>query len=517
MSVFGPRFDKDLQKGSRSLDEFSESAANLTKSIASTDKGIDEYNQKIKENEAALAKGGLSMKEFGKVVAQNTELQAGKQELLKQKSEQKEQKSGFDKKQTAIFEDIRKNIFKISDSEMKKRKAEDEEIRIAQEGLDLLKNSKDAGQMGVEIAGEQKNIDRMKEKSEVRREKQQTNIFKKGFKGLGNGLKNLGENLKGKAGFALKTGLIIAAYFALAKFLQSEKFKELITFIKDKVLPNLTEIGIAIAALGGIIIAAKIVGLISAISTGFGVLKTAFLATKIGLAIASAPLLVVVAIVAAIGIAIYGIFQGFKDFQTTLEETGSITEALKAGVAKFLAFVVGFIPNMILKLVAWIAGLFGFDEVKEKLNSFSFVDFITEKLILVFTGIQNFFSDMFSKISKLFKALGKGAVAAFKALAPGGESPTEAFGRVFNTTMEGEETAERRASAASALGGAGYDLGKKVTKTPDSMVADKPSNAIQTNTTVVNSTNVNNGGNTHQSLVNKYVKDQSAQYDSGMG
>ena len=44
MSVFGPRFDKDLQKGSRSLDEFSESAANLTKSIASTDKGIDEYN-----------------------------------------------------------------------------------------------------------------------------------------------------------------------------------------------------------------------------------------------------------------------------------------------------------------------------------------------------------------------------------------------------------------------------------------------------------------------------------------
>ena len=97
----------------------------------------------IKENEAALAKGGLSMKEFGKVVAQNTELQAGKQELLKQKSEQKEQKSGFDKKQTAIFEDIRKNIFKISDSEMKKRKAEDEEIRIAQEGLDLLKNLKD--------------------------------------------------------------------------------------------------------------------------------------------------------------------------------------------------------------------------------------------------------------------------------------------------------------------------------------------------------------------------------------
>ena len=223
-----------------------------------------------------------------------------------------------------------------------------------------------------------------------------------------------------------------------------------------------------------------------------------------------------VAIVAAIGIVIAGIFQGFKDFQTTLEETGSITEALKAGVAKFLAFVVGFIPDMILKLVAWVAGLFGFDDVKEKLNEFSFVDFITEKLILVMTGIQNFFSDMFTKISTIFKAVGKAGKAAIKAFAPGGESPTEAFGRVFNETMEGEETAERRASAASALGGAGYDLGKKVTKTPDSLVTDKPSNSIQNNTTVVNRTNVNNGGNTQTSLVSKTVKDQSSEYAMGM-
>ena len=516
MFGFGPKFDKDLQKGSVSLDKFSKSAANLTKSIEATDKGIDEYNQKIKESKKTMA--GMSKQQIlqSNIVQETNSLEGDRQELLKQKSEQKEQKSGLDKQQTAVFEDIRKNILKISDAEMEKRAKETEKIRIAQQGLDQLKKSDTNGLMGVEIAEKQKNVDLMKEKEQVRQQKQQTNVFKKGFKGLGNGLKNLGENLKGKAGFALKTGLIIAAYFALAKFLQSEKFKELIKFIKEKVLPNLKEIVITIGILGGIIIAAKIVGLISAISTAFGILKAAFLATKIGLAIASTPLLVVVAIVAAIGIVIAGIFQGFKDFQTTLEETGSITEALKAGVAKFLAFVVGFIPDMILKLVAWVAGLFGFDDVKEKLNKFSFVDFITEKLILVMTGIQNFFSDMFTKISTIFKAVGKAGKAAIKAFAPGGESPTEAFGRVFNETMEGEETAERRASAASALGGAGYDLGKKVTKTPDSLVTDKPSNSIQNNTTVVNRTNVNNGGNTQTSLVSKTVKDQSSEYAMGM-
>ena len=392
MALISEKISESLQRDKNSLIALDNTTKDLTKSIEATDKAIDEYSQKIKENKEEINKGNLSMKRLGEITAQNTELEDNKQELLKQKSEQQEDKGLAGEEETEILEDIRKNIFKISDEEKARRQESADQIKLARDNLKLLEKSNENGIYDQEIAEERKNIDQAEKDEATRREKQQTSVFKKGFTGLQNKFSDFGKSLKGKGITALKTGLFIAAYFALAKFLQSDAFKKMTKFIYEVIIPNLKEIGLIIGVLAAAFISFKIVSIISGIVTSFKVMKAAFLATKLGLALASTPLLPIVGIVAAIALVIGGLFAAFKDFQTTLEETGSLGEALKAGAAKFVGFILGFVPNLILKLVGFIAGLFGFDDFKEKLATIDVVEFISEKVKMLFAK-WNFIKD----------------------------------------------------------------------------------------------------------------------------
>jgi hypothetical protein len=80
------------------------------------------------------------------------------------------------------------------------------------------------------------------------------------------------------------------------------------------------------------------------------------------------------------------------------------------------------------KLVGFIAGLFGFDNFKEKLESFS----IKDSIIGAFKGLTD---GMF----KLIKAIAKGVVAALAAALPGGKTPQEEFARAYAEVMQGGE------------------------------------------------------------------------------
>jgi len=508
-----PKFNESLEKDKKSLIALDNTAKDLTKSIEATDKALDEYSQKIKENEKAMEGLDKRTKEFKNLVAQNTELEDNKQELLKQKSEQQEDKELVSKEETEVFTGLRRTLLKVSDAEMEKRKESAEQIKVARQQLKMLEKQNENGIYDQEIAIERKNIDQKEKDEATRREKQQTSIFKKGFTGLQNKFSDFGKSLKGKGITALKTGLFIAAYFALAKFLQSDAFKKMTKFIYEVIIPNLKEIGIVIGVLAGLFVAAKIVSIISGIATAFSAIKTGFLivsgALKLGFLVPLAP---IIAIVAAVGAVFMAIVKGFRDFQKTLEETGDFTKAISNAVATFTGFLIGLPFDLLLKIVGFFAGLFGFDNFKADLEKLDPIGEITKSLKVLFTNITDFFGGIFSKIKSIFKALSRGAVAVLKAVPGsivGGESPTAAFGRVFSETMEGEE-AQETAEGASAITAA--DVKKKIDKSPNDMVADKKSSVVQSNNTVINNTNVNNGDEVQQNYSTRTVRDGSNQY-----
>ena len=108
------------------------------------------------------------------------------------------------------------------------------------------------------------------------------------------------------------------------------------------------------------------------------------------------PLLPIIAIAAGIIVVILALKSAFTDFQKTLEETGSVAEALKVGIAKFMGFIIGFIPDLVLKLVGFVAGLFGFDDFKAKVGKLDPIQFIADGIKSLFDAIGNFFSDIFN-------------------------------------------------------------------------------------------------------------------------
>jgi hypothetical protein len=128
----------------------------------------------------------------------------------------------------------------------------------------------------------------------------------------------------------------------------------------------------------------------------YALMKTSLIATKASLITTLTPLLPIIAIAAAIGVVIFALKTAFEDFQKTLEETGSIGEAFKVGGAKFIGFILGFIPSLVLKLVGFVAGLFGFDDFKKKVSTIDPIQFIADAFKDMFDKIQAFFGRLFT-------------------------------------------------------------------------------------------------------------------------
>ncbi len=105
------------------------------------------------------------------------------------------------------------------------------------------------------------------------------------------------------------------------------------------------------------------------------------LAGILPLAIAAAP---IVAVAALVALTLASLWNAFKDFKCTLEETGSIFTAIKVGFASFIANMLGIIPNLILDLISWIFKKFGWTEWAATLDEIDVVSFIKNGLITVF-------------------------------------------------------------------------------------------------------------------------------------
>ena len=169
------------------------------------------------------------------------------------------------------------------------------------------------------------------------------------------------------------------------------------------------------------------------------------------------PFLPVIAVIAGAVLVITSIYNAFQDFKTALDEGATIGTALAEFGASFLANILALPLDWMTKAVAWVAGILGFEGIKETLDSFSFVDLLKDSFKFLFQKVADFITAMFdfdfsaffasvgniaSRIAGTLEAVAKGAVAALAAAIPGGDSPQEAFKKKFDEIMSKNSSAD---------------------------------------------------------------------------
>ena len=110
-------------------------------------------------------------------------------------------------------------------------------------------------------------------------------------------------------------------------------------------------------------------------------------------------------------------------FKTSLEEGDSMFTAVIKGLGDALLTLVTLPATLVKKLVGFIAGLFGFDDFKEKLEEFSIKDQIVKALGGLVGGLV-----------KVLKGVAKGAAAALAAVFTF-KNPVEAFSKAYAEVM----------------------------------------------------------------------------------
>ena len=107
------------------------------------------------------------------------------------------------------------------------------------------------------------------------------------------------------------------------------------------------------------------------------------------------PLLPIIAAAVLIALVLYSLWEAFQSFQCTLEETGSVGEAIKSAIVTFVSTLYGIIPALFLKLVSWVAGIFGFDEFAKKVDKIDPIKMIAETISGLVSDIVDFFTNLF--------------------------------------------------------------------------------------------------------------------------
>jgi len=227
-------------------------------------------------------------------------------------------------------------------------------------------------------------------------------------------------------GIAILSTLAIGGLLiALGEFLQSDTFKNMTKFISEVIIPKLMEfwnfikenweeiaigIGSLLIAIGIVkaaVLAAKFVAIANKIVLGFIAVKTFLSATMLpAITGFMVPLLPIIGVAALVAIAICALWAAFESFQTTLEETGSVSEALKASITTFISTLLGAIPALFLKLVSWVAGIFGFDEFAKKVDKIDPIKSIADTISGLVSDIVDFFTMLFNfDFTKYLKGL----------------------------------------------------------------------------------------------------------------
>ena len=284
-----------------------------------------------------------------------------------------------------------------------------------------------------------------------------------GAKGIGAAFKVLGTSFAAMKTFVMTTAPnALAAAYGGAKGLVIKAFTTLKTaftamrlFVLETLIPKIA------SAYGGA--KGKLMGVIGKLGSAFTAMRTFMTATMIpAITGFMAPFIVPLALLTAAVVAAVAIFTSIKagidEFKKSLDEGDSMLVAIIEGVSTALLTLVTLPITLIKNFVAWVAEKLGFEGIAEKLKEFSIVDFIKDgvkNLVLKakdfvlglfdldFKQVLGKFADIGAAIGRVLKGIALGSIAAVKAAFPGGESPMEAFKRVYDeVSNQGQDNPE---------------------------------------------------------------------------
>ena len=163
-----------------------------------------------------------------------------------------------------------------------------------------------------------------------------------------------------------------------------------------------------------------------ALGKGFKKLNLGMKALRLKMVTMLTPFLPIIAIAAAAVAVFVSLKSGFETFKQSLDDGDSMFTAVIKGLGDAMLTLVTLPYVLVQKLVGFIAGLFGFDNFKAKLEEFDIKE-----------AIVNTFKRLTGGMVMMIKAIAKGAAAALAAALPGGTTPQEAFAKTYAEVMAG--------------------------------------------------------------------------------
>ena len=253
--------------------------------------------------------------------------------------------------------------------------------------------------------------------------------------------------IKGAYGGA--KGLVMKAFKTL-----KAAFTAMKVFLLESVIPSIA------SAYGGV--KGKLMGALTKLGKAFTAMRLFLMGTMIPtisafMAPFIVPLAILVAVVAGAVAVFTSIKAGIDEFKKSLDEGDSMLTAIIEGVSTALLTLVTLPITLIKNFVAWVAEKLGFEGIAEKLKEFSIVDFIKDGIKNLVTKAKDFVLGLFDidfkgllgkgldilgAIMTRIKAIAAAGFAAVKAAFPGGESPAEAFSRVYQERIATSEASE---------------------------------------------------------------------------
>ena len=156
---------------------------------------------------------------------------------------------------------------------------------------------------------------------------------------------------------------------------------------------------------------------------------------------------------------IFGIIDIFKGFKKGEEEFGGIIGGIIGSIRELLVGFIGLPLDLLKKGVAFILEKMGFEDMAEKLESFSFAELISDMV----TGLVNFFKNFFTNIKKLINKIAK-FIPGFDGFDIGAEDLTKEEREKERADIEsGAGDEEARKKAIEAFAEADQAAGKEAT------------------------------------------------------
>ena len=129
------------------------------------------------------------------------------------------------------------------------------------------------------------------------------------------------------------------------------------------------------------------------------------------------PLAPFIAIGAAVAAVLYSLYEGFQAFRDSLASGDSLIDAIINGVSTALATLVSLPAVMFQKLLSFVTGILGFDDLSERIGNVDIVGTVANSIKSILTSAKDFLVDLFTFDTENFPSFGDFGSYAKRAIA----------------------------------------------------------------------------------------------------